>query len=209
MPTVEQPMQSLASFLPENTFEYVADYLNRYKVHLTVTRERSTILGNYRNAYQNKQHRITVNGNLNKFSFLITLLHELAHLLTFEQYKHTVAAHGKEWKTVYGNVLSTFVTHNIFPVDIKAALEESMQNPAASTCAEEHLTRVLRNYDDKKPGVFLLEQLPLDTLFITKDGRQFLKGTKLRKRFRCKEVSSGNIYLFSPVYEVKPISVNE
>lgn len=206
MPTVEQPIQSLASFLPDNTYAYVADYIHRYKVHLTVTRERSTILGNYRNAYQNKQHRITINGNLNKFSFLITLLHELAHLLTFERYKHTVAAHGKEWKDIYSAILHTFVMHNIFPADVKAALEQSMENPAASTCAEEHLTRVLRNYDDKKPGIYLLEQLPLHTVFITKDGRKFIKDGKLRKRYRCKEVATGNIFLFSPVYEVKPVA---
>ena len=40
-------------------------------------------------------HRISVNGNLNKYSFLITLIHELAHLLTFTQYKNRVDPHGR------------------------------------------------------------------------------------------------------------------
>ena len=203
----EQPMQTLSDFLPGNSFEQVLAYLNHYKVHLTISKARSSVLGDYRNAYGDKHHRISVNGNLNKFSFLITLLHELAHLLTFEKYKHTVAAHGREWKTVYGGLLATFIEHDIFPADIKKALLQSLHNPAASSCAEEDLMRVLRNYDAPKEGVFLLEQLPENALFVTKDGRQFVKGNRLRKRYRCKEVATGALYLFSPVYEVKPVKI--
>ncbi len=201
----EQPLQTLADFLPDGSYAYVADYLQRYKVHLTITKARSSLLGDYRNAHQNKNHRISINGNLNQYSFLITLLHELAHLLTFEKYKHSVAAHGKEWKVIYGSLLAAFVQHNIFPHDIKIALLQSLQNPAASSCAEEDLMRILRHYDTKKEGVFLLEQLPENASFQTKDGRQFIKGNRLRKRYRCKEIATGILYLFSPVYEVKPV----
>ena len=132
----EEPIQTLAAFLPDDSYVYVADYLNQYKVHLTITKARSSVLGDYRNAHQNKNHRISINGNLNKFSFLITLLHELAHLLTFEKYRHSVAAHGREWKAVYGGLLATFVQHNIFPDDIKIAVLRSLHNPAASSCAD-------------------------------------------------------------------------
>ncbi len=201
----EQPIQTLAAFLPENSYEAVAEFLHRYKVHLTITKARSSVLGDYRNAYQDKNHRISVNGNLNKYSFLITLLHELAHLLTFEKWKHRVAAHGKEWKTVYGGLLSVFIQLAIFPADIEKALQQSLQNPAASSCAEEDLMRVLGRYDAKKEGIYLLEQLPENALFTTRDGRQFIKGNRLRKRYRCKEMATGALYLFSPVYEVKPV----
>ncbi len=203
----EQPMQTLSSFLPDDSYGQVISYLNHYKVHLTIAKARSSVLGDYRNAYGDKHHRISVNGNLNKFSFLITLLHELAHLLTFEKYKHNVASHGREWKTVYGSLLATFLERNIFPADIKKELLQSLHNPAASSCAEEDLMRVLRNYDIPKEGMFLLEELPENTLFITKDGRQFVKGNRLRKRYRCKELATGALYLFSPVYEVKPVKI--
>src|SRR6186713_684964 len=115
--TEEHPMHALAAFLPDNTFDKVVDYLHHYKVHLTVSRERKTVLGDYRNAVHGKNHRISVNGNLNKYSFLITLLHELAHLLTHEKYGHRVASHGKEWKGIYSQLLAAFVNHNIFPAD--------------------------------------------------------------------------------------------
>ncbi len=202
----EHPMQALAGYLPENTFDLVVNYLNQYRVHLTVTRERKSILGDYRNAVHGKNHRISVNGNLNKFSFLITLLHELAHLLTFDKYGHKVQSHGKEWKQIYGDLLAAFLGKKIFPQDIAKALHKSLSNPAASSCAEEDLMRVLRNYDARKEGVFFIEELQENASFCTHDGRIFQKGEKLRKRYRCREIKTGMVYLFSPVYEVRKIS---
>ncbi len=208
MAATEHPMHALAAYLPEGTFEQVIEYLNQYKVHLTLTRERKSVLGDYRNAIPGKNHRITVNQNLNKYSFLITLLHELAHLLTFEKYGHRVMAHGKEWKQLYSSLLATFISHNIFPPDIKSALSKSLTDPAASSCAEEGLMRILRKYDARKEHVNLLEELPANAIFKIPDGRIFQKGEKLRKRYRCKEVKTGLVYLFSPIYEVQPV-VNE
>lgn len=200
----EHPMHALAAFLPEGSFDKVVHYLHQYKVHLTVTRERKSVLGDYRNAVHGKNHRITVNSNLNKYAFLITLLHELAHLLTYEHHGHRVAAHGKEWKYIYGRLLADFVNKNIFPRDIEEELKRSLSNPAASSCAEEHLMRVLRKYDLKQDGIMLVEELQLNALFVTKDGRVFRKGEKLRKRYRCTEIKTDLVYLFSAIYEVIP-----
>lgn len=85
MPKNEAPIAALQNFLPPNTYEPVLAYLQHHHVHLTVARERKSILGDYRHRTPGKNHRISVNGNLNKYAFLITLLHELAHLLTFEK----------------------------------------------------------------------------------------------------------------------------
>ncbi|MEX6686309.1 SprT-like domain-containing protein [Danxiaibacter flavus] len=202
MAATEHPMQALAAFIPDGTFDLVVDYLHKYQVHLTVTRARKSVLGDYRNAVHGKNHRISVNSNLNKYAFLITLLHELAHLLTYEQYKHKVAAHGKEWKTIYSSLLADFILKDIFPHDITLALKKSLHNPAASSCAEEDLMRVLRKYDPHKDGITLIEDLSEGDLFKTNDGRIFRRGDKLRKRYRCEELKTGLIYLFSPVYEV-------
>ena len=80
-----RPLDEIANFLPEDCAEYVIEYLQTYSVHLTVTRKRVTVLGDYRAKHKDLPHRISVNGNLNRYSFLITLLHEIAHLLTFEK----------------------------------------------------------------------------------------------------------------------------
>jgi SprT protein len=199
----EHPLSALANYLPEGTFEQVVAYLTDYKVHLTLTRERTSVLGDYRHPYQEKGHRISVNGNLNKYAFLITLLHELAHLVTFNLYAHTVPAHGKEWKHEFAVILRQFLGRGYLPHDVETALRNSLHDLAASSCADESLMRVLRNYDKKKENHYLIEQLSLHQLFRTKDGRIFRRGEKVRKRFKCEEVTTKKMYLFSPVYEVE------
>lgn len=207
MPKREAPLSALQAYLPPGTYAPVLHYLQQYKVHLTVARERKSILGDYRHRYGAATHRISVNGNLNRYSFLITLLHELAHLLTFEQYGNRVSAHGREWKNLFGQLLAQFLSHNVFPDDIKTVLLQSLHNPAASSCADEALLRTLKKYDDGKNGEALfVEALPLGTLFKTHDGRVFQKGEKLRKRYRCVEVQTKRVYLFSPVYEVEAVN---
>lgn len=207
MPKKEAPLSAIARYLPEGAAELVLDYLERYQVHLTITRERKSILGDYRHAHPGRNHRISVNGNLNRYSFLITLLHELAHLLTFEQHGRRVQAHGQEWKTVYSNILKDFIGKQMFPDDIVAALRQSLHNPAAGSCAEDHLVRALRRYDgEKRPGLKMIEELVSGALFKIEKGRVFRKGDKMRKRYRCVEIATGKLYLFSPVYEVEEIN---
>ncbi len=205
MPKKEVHITQLQDYLPPGTYDAVLAYLRQYKVHLTVARERKSILGDYRHSTHHANHRISVNGNLNSYSFLITLLHELAHLLTFEQYGNKVLAHGREWKNIYAKMLAQFIQHKIFPADIEAELIRSLQNPAASTCAEDGLLRILRKYDAKESHHRLVEELSMHDLFRTSDGRVFKKGEKLRKRYKCVEVKTGKVYLFSPVYEVESV----
>ncbi|MER3499110.1 MAG: hypothetical protein C4308_10995 [Chitinophagaceae bacterium] len=206
MPKKEAPIHHLQQFLPDGTYCAVLQYLHFYKVHLTVAQERKSILGDYRHKTHQSNHRISVNGNLNKFAFLITLLHELAHLLVFEQWGNKVAAHGKEWKLLFGELLKQFVENKIFPPDIEKELLLSLKNPSATSCAEDGLIRVLRKYDDVKSSHCLVEEIPLHGLFRCSDGRVFKKGEQLRKRFRCVDVKSGKVYLFSPVYEVEMVN---
>jgi len=205
MPKKEVPIGQLQNYLPPGTYEPVLSYLRQYKVHLTVARERKSVLGDYRHSTHHANHRISVNGNLNPYSFLITLLHELAHLLTFEQFGNHVLSHGREWKAIYVKILDQFLQHQVFPGDIETELLRSLKNPAATTCAEDGLLRVLRKYDSKESDNRLVEEIETNKLFRTHDGRVFKKEGKLRKRFKCIEIKTGRVYLFSPVYEVQAV----
>ena len=208
MPVSEHPMQALATFLPEGTFDLVVQYIHHYKVHLTVTKKRKSVLGDYRHAVIGKNHRISINGNLNQYEFLITLLHELAHLLTFEQFGNKVDAHGKEWKASYSKLLIDFVQHKFFPADIEKALQKSIINPAATANGETELLLVLRKYDNKKrEGYYHIAELPEGSTFQTDNGKIFTKGARRRKRFECVEIKTGLRYSFSPVSEVKVVAV--
>jgi SprT protein len=198
-------LSALIPYLPEGSYESVLQYIHRFKVQLTITRQRQSILGDYRHAYAALGHRISVNGNLNKYSFLVTLLHELAHLFTYEKFGNRVQSHGKEWKTEFGMILAEFIQKKVFPASLEAVLLKTLKNPAASSCGDETLLRELKKYDAKQNGYLFVEQLANDSLFKIKGDRVFRKGEKIRKRYKCQELSTGKWYLFSGVYEVLPV----
>ena len=207
MSKVEHPLQALSNYLPEGAFEPVVQLIHQYKVHLTVTRARKSVLGDYRHPFMGSNHKITVNGNLNTYEFLITLLHELAHLLCFEQHKNRVEAHGKEWKTIYGNLLGAFIGLDLFPNDITKSLKKTLLNPAATANGETSLLLVLRRYDTiKKLGHAFIADIPVGTIFESLNGRIFKRGAKRRIRIECTEMSTGNIYSFSALTEVKIVN---
>jgi len=201
----QAPLDALKDYLPEGTFDKVSEWLYQYHIHLTITRERTSVLGDYRNAVDGKNHRISVNGNLNKFAFLYTLIHEIAHLLVYDQYGHRVASHGREWKMQFSILLRDFLEHHIFPADIRDAISRSLKNPAATSCAEDDLLRVFRNHDLHKKNILFVEEVEAGGLFVLRDGRIFKRGERIRKRYKCIELSTGKEYLFSPVYEVKKV----
>jgi len=206
MAKVEHPLEALNNYLPPDSFDSVVQLINHYKVHLTVTKARKSVLGDYRHPFMGANHKISVNGNLNQYEFLITLLHELAHLLCYEQFKNKVEAHGQEWKSIYSNLLFEFIQKDIFPADIKKSLQKTLLNPAATANGETALLLVLRKYNAiKKEGYQLVAHLTEGTLFESLKGRVFRRGKKRRIRIECEEVSTGHVYSFSALTEVKVI----
>jgi hypothetical protein len=113
-----------------------------------------------------------------------------------------IGPHGKQWQNEFSKILAQFLRIKIFPADIEKALLKTLQRPAASSCGDENLLRVLHKYDAKKDGVLLVEQLIDGQLFSIKCNRTFKRGEKIRKRYKCVEVKTGKLYLFSGLYEV-------
>ena len=102
-------------------------------------------------------------------------------------------------------MMQPFFEKEVFPPDVKQAIVSYLNNPAASSCSDLSLYRSLRKYDPPKEAVHTVEKIPLHALFKLKDGRIFRKEEKLRKRYRCTEISTRRLYLFSPVAEVELI----
>jgi len=196
----------LAKYIPEQAVELIVDWLIKLNFDLKITKERLTKLGDYRPPFGECKHLITINHNLNPYNFLITLVHEIAHLTNWEKHKNHVKPHGKEWKNDYKILMNQFIKLDMFPEDVLNSLKSYMDNPAAATCSDPQLLRVLRNYDPER-DYHHLEELPENAVFKTANNRYFIKGEKLRTRFKCRELKSKRVYLFNPMAEVLLVNV--
>jgi SprT protein len=196
------PLEALQQFIPDNTFDDLIVFINQYRIKLSIKKDRATVYGDYRPAMNGLPHRISVNGGLNKYHFLITLVHEIAHLVTFEKYGRKVKAHGIEWKNSFKELLSVFIAKKVFPEDVLEALSKSINNLKATSCSDNTLALALRNYDQRKKGI-LVQDLPMGTRFIAKNGKIFELLGKRRTRFEAKDINNGDIYLFPGLYEVE------
>jgi len=203
---IAQFCTSLRTFLPSGSEQYVAEFLINKVVHFTITKERKTKYGDYRQPYQGKPHLISVNGNLNKYAFLVTTLHEMAHLTAYEKYKNSVNPHGSEWKQEFQLIFKPVLDLNILPVDITLAVSNYLKNIKASSCGDDALYRVLKRYD-KTQGT-LVEHLEFGEKFKLKD-QIFVKGKKLRKRYECKVLNSNQIFRVLGVAEVERVTDEE
>lgn len=193
---------TLKPFLPEGSERYVAEFLIKKVVHFTITKDRKTKYGDYRQPYQGKPHLISVNGTLNKYAFLITTIHEMAHLTAFEKYKNRIQPHGKEWKEEFRLVFQPILNKNILPEDITLAVKNYLHNVKASSCTDDALHRVLKRYD-KIQGT-LLEHLELGAKFKL-NNQIFVKGKKLRKRYECDLLESDRKFRVLGIAEVEKV----
>jgi len=202
----ETSFSFLEQFLPRGAYEQIAPFFQTHTIHLTITHERKSVLGDYRHPVPDAPyHRISINANLNPYSFLITLLHELAHMLTFVHFQHKAPPHGKEWKTQFRHILIPFMGKRFFPGEVEKALHAYLHNPAASTCTDAQLYKSLYRYDDHKPGFKLVDDIGPNQYFETEDGQVYQKLEKLRTRTRCRNLNSGRVYFFQGIVEVKAI----
>ena len=170
---------------------------------VVITRARSSKLGDYSNPRRYGFHKITVNHNLNQFQFLITLLHEIAHLDTWNEFRTTVSSHGLEWKKNFRKLITPFIEGGIFPPALADVLRIHLRNPAYASCVNHTLERALKSFDDPKPTQ-LLEQLPYAAVFKLRNGLMLRKGRLLRKRFVCRAFDSDTTYRVSALAEVHP-----
>lgn len=201
MALVKRELEVIKDFLPEGAFEMVLDSMHQYKIHLKIKRERKTILGDYRPSHKGKPHTISVNANLNKFHFLITYVHELAHLVNFVQHGGRTQPHGKEWKGHFRQLLQKYVEKDIFPEDISKALDQSLSNMSASTCSDPLLYKVLSKYDEEN-GKQMVHELSIGDTFKTERGDIYIIREKRRSRFACENMGTKKLYLFPGIYEV-------
>ncbi|AVI50117.1 sprT domain-containing protein [Pukyongia salina] len=191
----------LAKYIPTAAVNPVFELIKQHNVHLKIVNERVTRHGDYKKL-TNGGHQITVNANLNKYRFLITLIHEIAHLVAFKDFGRSIKPHGKEWKHVFQQLMLPFIRPEIFPSSLLPLLAIHFKNPKASSDTDSKLSLGLKAYDPPNDKNYIFE-IPYGGTFRLYNGKMFKRGNKRVKRYECLEISTGRIYLFNPNAEVE------
>ena len=163
--------------------------------------QRQSKYGDYRRL-ANGMHQITVNASLNKYRFLVTTIHEIAHLVAFEKYGRSIKPHGKEWKYTFQQLMLTFIRPEIFPSSILPVIENHFRNPTASSDTDVQFSLALKQFDEQDDSKHYLYQLLPGSVFSFR-GKIFRVEHKKIKRYLCTEMESSRQYLFQPNAEVE------
>ncbi len=196
--------ETLSKYIPEHAVKPVFDLIVANQVHLKIVNERVTRHGDYRKGLSGK-HEITVNASLNKYKFLITLIHEISHLVAFEKFGRKIKPHGDEWKYSFQIMMVPFIRPEIFPSNLLPLLARHFKNPSASSDTDATLALALKQYDAQNDKNYVFE-IPYGSVFRITNGKIFKKIALRVKRYECIEVNSGRIYLFNPNAEVEVLT---
>lgn len=189
--------------LPDNAVHYCFDLWKKYQFDFKISRKRQSKLGDFKFHPRLSRQVITINTDLNPFSFMITYIHEVAHLQVYQNGEGRSSPHGIPWKKKFRELLSPMLNDLVFPPDILTVLKKHMINPKASAGADPKLHKALHNYDESN-GLPHLSDIVMGNKFKFRK-RIYIKLEKKRTRAICQESNSGRRYLIPLVAEVEAL----
>jgi hypothetical protein len=197
--------ETFSKHLPPAAIPYCVTIWKDQPFHFKITSSRKTKLGDFRYRKDQKFQTITLNSDLNQYQFLLTFIHEVAHLHAFKKFGFSINPHGREWKSTFQQMMFPFLKEDFFPLDILIPLKKHMRNPKASSAADLFLMKEMSKYDlnNKMMDQVFLSDLKPGTRFII-SGRKFEKAETRRTRVVCVEINSGKKFLIALMAKVLP-----
>jgi len=194
-------IQSLEKYLPQNTLLYLRKWFSDYYIHIKVTKNRNSKLGDYRKLRDNS-HEITINSTLAPQLFFFVLTHELAHLIAFEKYGRRISPHGNEWKLTFREMLLESL--NVYEEDLKPIIIKFSHSPKANFMASPDLVKYfhIETHDD---NLQYIEELSKGHQFVYRNQTYLLEGL-IKKNYLCMNLATGRKYSFKPLARVKKCS---
>lgn len=186
------------TYIPEKAIPMVQFLIEQHQFTLKIVHQRQTKHGDFRKLPDGK-FQITINENLNKYQFLLTFIHEIAHHITYQKFGR-VQPHGKEWKTIFQHLMLPFLQPDIYPNHILPLLANYLKNPKASTDADVKLSLAFKEYS-KETGKNYIFEVPYGSLFEFKKSI-YRRGNKRRTRIECLNTQNSKVYLFNQNVEV-------
>jgi len=187
------------TYIPEKAILIVQYLIEQHYFTLKIVNQRQTKHGDFRKMPDGR-FQITINNSLNPYQFLLTLIHEIAHHVTYQKFGR-VQPHGKEWKTIFQHLMLPFLQPDIFPNHLLPILANYLKNPRASTDADVKLSLAFKEYS-KEIGKNYIFEVPYGSLFKFKKG-VYKRGNKRRTRFECLHTTNKRVYLFNQNVEVE------
>jgi SprT protein len=191
--TSDRVFTILQTHVPASSLDYCFTLWKQSPFELKITKSRQTKVGDFTSRRTKNHPRITLNNDLNQYLFLLTYVHEVAHLRVYLEYGNKLDPHGEQWKSTFTDLMVPLLWESVFPEEILHELRRHMINPKASSFADTTLTQAFRRFDRNTSHVEL-SQVPEGSIFRLQD-KYFRKGKLRRTRILCRELQSKRDYL--------------
>lgn len=193
-------IETLKSYLPENALSFLKIWFADYPIHIKITRNRNSKLGDYRKM-PDQSHQITINSTLEPDLFFFVLTHELAHLIAFEKFGRRISAHGNEWKTTFAQMILDSL--EIYPQDLQLILKKFSKSPKANFMSSSDLVRYF-HFDQLKDDEVFVESLQIGDRFMYREDAYKVE-QKRKKLYLCINSTNAKKYLFKPLAKVQKV----
>lgn len=186
---------------PEQARQLTRVLFSEHQFLFRITNPRRSRLGSFKGMRHSGRPVIQINSDLGPYTFLLVFLHELAHLVVMRKHGRKAKPHGAEWKNAYRTLVQPFFDAQVFPPELTRQLVRYFIKTPATFHRDTLLINTLAGCEG---GTLMLtvKDIPVNSTFTLRSGKQFVKLEKLRTRFKCYNAATRKYYLVPGSAEV-------